>query len=74
MKKYITPFTNWRIIALTILGIIAFILLCGETDSLATFALIKVSGFGIAYLTYRLGSYWRSQGLIDEIETFNANE
>lgn len=74
MKKYLTPLLNWRVLVLMVLAMVAFMLILGETESITVLLSIKAIGFGLAYLTYRIGSYWGRLGLIDELEIYDANE
>ena len=73
MKKYLIPFLNWRVLVLTLLSMVAFVLIMGETESLKVFLLIKVLGFALGYLCYRLGKYWDERGLISELDVYSEN-
>lgn len=71
MKKYFIPYLNWRVHVLTLLAMVALVLLAGDTDescSILYFLFIKVVGFGVAYITYRLGKYWYAKGKLKELD------
>lgn len=71
--KYLTPLRNWRIVALTILAMVAFALIIGETDDLTTFVTIKAAGFALAYACYRLSCHFDRRHLIDELNVFSED-
>ncbi len=73
MKELYRPLLNWRTHVLAILAIVALLFIMCECDNLFNFLIIKIVGFGIAYVTYRLGKYWDSKGKIDELMEL-ANE
>lgn len=73
MKKYLTPFLNWRVLVLTVLAMAALVLILGEAESLKVFLSIKVLGFALGYLCYRLSRYWDERGLIDELNVYSEN-
>lgn len=73
MKKILSIYTNWRVLALAVLTMFAFTLLLGETDDLFQFVIIKALGFGVAYIIYRLVKYWDSKGKINDLMAL-ANE
>ena len=77
MKKYFIPYLNWRVHVLTLLAMVALVLLAGDTDescSTLYFLFIKVVGFGVAYITYRLGKYWDGKGKINELMSLADEE
>lgn len=74
MKKYLSIYRNWRVNALAMLALAAFILLAGETDDTATFIAIKAAGFALCYAIYILGKYWNKRGLIDELMSIADEE
>ena len=67
MKKYLTPFLNWRVLVLAALAMAALFLIMGETEDISLLLLTKAAGFGCGYACYRLGNRWDRQGLIDEL-------
>lgn len=73
MKKYLIPLLNWRVLVLTALAMLAFLLLAGETDDMTVFLFIKVLGIGCGYACYRLGNRWDKLGLIDELNVYSEN-
>lgn len=72
MKQYIKPFLNWRINVLMALAIVAFVLILGECEGLSTLIATKFVGFALAYGCYKLFQAWDKQGLIDELNVFDA--
>lgn len=77
MKELLTPFTNWRTHVLAILGMVAVILLCSETeDDASLFAVIaiKAAGFALVYAIYRLFTYWNAKGKINELTKLAKEE
>lgn len=73
MKKYLTPFLNWRVLVLTVLAMAALVLILGEAESLKVFLSIKAVGFALGYLCYRLSKHWDERGLIDELNVYSEN-
>lgn len=73
MKKYLIPLLNWRVLVLTLLSMVAFVLILGDTDDLTVFMFIKVLGFALGYLCYRLSKHWDERGLIDELNVYSEN-
>lgn len=67
MRKYLSIYRNWRVHALTLLAMFAMLFLAGETDDITYFFFIKIVGFGLVCLCYRLGMYWNSKGKINEL-------
>lgn len=67
--KYMKIFTNWRIVAITALALLAMTLLAGDSDSRAAFFACKISGAIVAYATYRFAVAW--QGKMPELDIFN---
>jgi hypothetical protein len=68
MRKKQNIYRNWRLWCLGIIAMSALMLLCGETDDLRHFVLIKAVGFAAAYGCYRLGKYWDGKGKINELK------
>ena len=67
MKELFTPFRNWRVIVLAVLVMVAAVFFLGDCDDMGYLLLTKGIGFGIAYITYRLGKYWKAKGKINEL-------
>lgn len=74
MNKYLKIHLNWRVNVLTILAMIVTILIASENKSLLLFVLVKIAGFILGYLTFRLGKYWNSKGKIDELMELTKEE
>lgn len=72
MRQYLNLLTNWRIVALAALAIVAMMLILSECDQLPTLLATKVAGFAIAYGCYRLSQHWDKKGLINELNIFDA--
>lgn len=72
--KYLKIFTNWRIIALSVIAAAALLLILGDGNRLSIIVFAKIVGFFLAYFAYRLGKDWYNSGAIDEIKVFNDNE
>ena len=72
--KYLSPFTNWRIVPLTILAALALALAAGDCDNLALFLASKVAAVILGYITYALWNRWDNLGLITELEVWNDND
>lgn len=73
MDKFFKAYLNWRINVLSILSIIVMIFIISDSENVLVFALTKISGFILGYLTFILGKYWDSKGKINEL-TELANE
>lgn len=71
MRQYLNIFFNWRIDALLILAIMAFILIFSECDVLSILIATKAAGFALAYAVYKLHQYWDNQGLVNELDIFS---
>lgn len=74
MKELFTPFRNWRVIVLTVLGMVAAVFILGDCDDMGYLLLTKGIGFGIAYIIYRLGKYWNAKGKINELMALAEEE
>jgi hypothetical protein len=72
MKPYLQLLTNWRIVALAALAIVAILLILGECEKISTLLIVKAAGFAIAYGCYRLSQHWDKKGLINELNIFDA--
>lgn len=71
--KYLKIFKNWRIIALTVMAVAAFILILGESEKATVIAITKLIGFTLAFFCYKIAKDWHEKGLINEINEFNDN-
>ena len=74
MKELFTPFRNWRVIVLTVLGMVAAVFILGDCDDMGYLLLTKGIGFGIAYIIYRIGKYWNAKGKINELMALAEEE
>ena len=72
MKKYLSPFTNWRIVVLTILAALALAFAAGDCDNLVLFFVTKVIAVILGFATHKLSKRW--DGKMPELEVFNDNE
>lgn len=72
MKPYLQLLTNWRIVALAALAIVAMLLLLSESVSLKALIITKLTGFALAYGCYRLSQHWDRKDLINELNIFDA--
>jgi len=72
MKKYLSPFTNWRIVVLTILAALALAFAAGDCDNLVLFFITKVIAVILGFATHKLSKRW--DGKMPELEVFNDNE
>lgn len=70
--KYLLPFTNWRIVVLTILAAITLAFAVGECDDLVLFLITKIIAVILGYGTHVLGRRW--DGKMPELEVFNIDE
>lgn len=69
MNKLFYVYTNIRFNIVALLGIVAFIMMCDETDrSLLSFFGIKAIAVGIALLAFRLAKYWHAKGYFKDVE------
>lgn len=71
--KYLKVFTNWRIIALTVIAAAALLLILGDGNRLNVIIFSKIVGFFLAYFAYRIGRHWHDSGEIDELNVFSDN-
>ena len=69
--KYIAILFNWRIVALTILAVIAFVLIACDCEDFGMFILTKLLGVALAYGCWRLSERWDAAGLLKELAVFN---
>lgn len=69
--KYLLILFNWRIVALTILAVIAFVLIACDCDDFGWFLMTKLLGAVLAYACWRLSERWDSAGLLNELAVFN---
>lgn len=72
--KYLSPFTNWRIVLLTILAALTIAFAAGDCDNLVLFFVTKVIAVILGYITYALWNRWDNLGLITELEVWNDND
>lgn len=74
MKNMCLPFINWRCDVLALLSMFAVILISGATEDVFTLLWTKVTGFFLAWLTYRLAKYWKAKGKINELSDMADDE
>lgn len=74
MDKFFKAYLNWRINVLSILSIIVMIFIISDSENVLVFALTKISGFILGYLTFILGKYWDSKGKINELTEIAKDE
>ena len=72
--KYLAIFKNWRLIALLIMAVAAFILILGDGNRDGIIIFAKILGFFLAVFCYKIGNEWHKDGKIDEINVFNDND
>lgn len=72
--KYLKFLKNWRIVALTVMAMAAFLLIISESENMVAVAATKFIGFMVGFFVYRIGKDWYKKGLMDEINEFNDNE
>lgn len=72
MKDFIKIIGNWRIIAVTILVMVAALLLMGDSDNIEALLLSKAAGLGMAWAAWKLARRW--EGKMPELEIFNDND
>lgn len=72
--KYLSPFTNWRIVLLTILAALALAFAAGDSDNLGAFLISKIAAVILGYITYALWNRWDNLALITELEVWNDND
>lgn len=72
--KYLKIFKNWRIIALTIMGIAAALLILGDGNKITLILFAKAVGIMVGTVAYKLAKDWHKEGKIDEINVFNDND
>lgn len=70
--KYLSPFTNWRIVLLTILAALALAFAAGDCDNLVLFFVTKVIAVILGFATHKLSKRW--DGKMPELEVFSINE
>lgn len=63
--KQLKAFKNWRIIALTVMAVAAFVLIVGESDNVAALVITKFLGFAVGVFCYRIWKDWKDKGQID---------
>lgn len=64
MKEITNCYANWRIDVIILLGMVALLLVSGESDTFLT----KVIGFVIAFADFMLANYWRRSGRLSELD------
>lgn len=72
--KYLKFLKNWRIVALTVMAMAAFLLIISESENVVAVVATKFIGFTVGFFVYRIGKDWYKKGLMDEINEFNDNE
>lgn len=72
--KYLQPFTNWRIVLLTILAALTLAFAAGDCDNLGAFLISKVAAVILGYITHALWTRWDNLALITELEVWNDND
>lgn len=72
--KYLKFLKNWRIVALTVMAMAAFLLIISESENVVAVVATKFIGFTVGFFAYRIGKDWYKKGLMDEINEFNDNE
>lgn len=70
--KYLSTFTNWRIVLLTILAALALAFAAGDCDNLVLFFVTKVIAVILGFATHKLSKRW--DGKMPELEVFNIDE
>lgn len=70
--KYLSPFTNWRIVVLTIIAALTLMAAAADCDNLLRFFTSKVVAVILGYTTYILGKRW--DGKMPELDVFTINE
>lgn len=70
--KYLQPFTNWRIVLLTILAAATLAFAAGDCDNLVLFFVTKVIAVILGFATHKLSKRW--EGRMPELEVFNIDE
>lgn len=64
MKEITKCYANWRIDLIILLGIVALLLVSGESETFLT----KVFGFIIAAVDFFIANYWRGKGRLSELD------
>lgn len=70
--KYLSPFTNWRIVLLTILAALTLAFAAGDCDNLVLFFVTKVIAVILGFATHMLSKRW--DGKMPELEVWNDND
>ena len=70
--KYLLPFKNWRIVALTILAAATLAFAAGDCDNLVLFFVTKVIAVILGFATHKLSKRW--DGKMPELEVFSIDE
>lgn len=70
--KYLSPFTNWRIVTLTLLAALTLLLAMADGECLILVFCIKVVAVILGYATHVLSKRW--DGKMPELEVFNIDE
>lgn len=64
MKEITNCYANWRIDLIILLGILALLLITGETEAL----FIKAIGGVIVFIDFMLARYWHRIGKLPELD------
>ena len=72
--KYLQPFTNWRIVLLTILAALTLAFAAGDCDNMGAFLISKVAAVILGFITHSLWNRWDNLALITELEVWNDND
>lgn len=67
MEELMNAFKNWRCDIFVLLVCLSALCLFCEAESLKALFASKAVGLGIAYVAYRLFTYWDKRGQIDEL-------
>jgi len=70
--KYLSPFTNWRIVTITLLAAITLMCAMADGDDIALVFLTKVAAVILGYATHVLAKRWA--GKMPELDVFSIDE
>lgn len=72
--KYLQIVFNWRIVALTAIAVIAFLLIACDCADFGLFLMTKFLGAVLAYACLRMSERWDSAGLLKELAVFDEGD
>lgn len=59
--EHLNVLRNWRLVALTVMAVAAFVLIIGESDSVIMAAITKILGFSLGSFCFMIWRDWNGK-------------